>query len=142
MTSKFLQTVGHLGVVVAGDRKHVADSALLQSGPQYRVLAVGLVAGDEPDPHSTIERSFDHLQRLVSLCRKLQAIGHPGRGAPIRIADPGLRRVQPAVDQCPPARRRVRQEHADLGVLDPPGAICPRASVSVTRLPLMSLPQG
>jgi hypothetical protein len=46
--------------------------------------------------------------------------GDPGLGAPLPVVGPGLRQIELSVDQCPPARRCVGEEHAKLAVLDPP----------------------
>jgi hypothetical protein len=46
--------------------------------------------------------------------------GDPGLGAPLLVVGPGLRQRELPVDQGPPARRCVGEEHATWAVLDPP----------------------
>jgi hypothetical protein len=45
--------------------------------------------------------------------------GDVGDPAAVGFGKPGLRQIDPPVDQRPPVRGRVRQEHSDLAVLDP-----------------------
>jgi hypothetical protein len=111
---------GDLGVLVAGHREHVADAAVLQLRAQAWVATVALVAGDEPDRDPGVERRGDHLQGEGGLGGELDAVGDARDLAAVAVVDPGLRQVDPPVDQRPPVRGRVRQEHSDLAVLDPP----------------------
>jgi hypothetical protein len=52
---------------------------------------------------------------------ELDVVRHSGLPAPLTIIGPGLRQVDAPVDQRVTVAAREGQEHADLGILDPPG---------------------
>jgi hypothetical protein len=107
--------------VAAGDRQDITQAESGDPRAEGAVVAIHLVSRHPRGGHPRPGRLGDHLQGQLRLGRELHLRRDAGRGAPLRVIGPGLRQVDPPVDQRPAARRGAGQEHADLGVLDPPG---------------------
>jgi hypothetical protein len=106
--------------VVAGDRQHIAQAQLGDPGAEGAVVTVELVTGRPGSGHPRCYRIGDHVQGQLRLGREPHLRRDAGRCAPLRVIGPGPRQVDPPIDQRPAPRRGIRQEHPDLGVLDPP----------------------
>ena len=105
----------------AGHRQDVADAAFLQRGPQLRVAAVDLVAGDPADAVSGVQEPFDHRARPAPAWSRRRSPCPAGGPAAVGVAGPGTRDIQLPVHRRVPRAAGVDEVDGDLGVLDPPG---------------------
>ncbi|MGY4388372.1 hypothetical protein ACVWXB_001671 [Streptomyces sp. TE12347] len=103
----------------AGDCQDVAGPAVFQRGPQVRVVAVDLVAGDPAGGRSRIQGPGDHPSRQYRLGREGEVFGDAGGPAAVEVVGPRARDVQGPVDRGMPAGGGVDEVDGDLGVLDP-----------------------
>ena len=65
------------------------------------------------------QQPLEHALGQLRFGGEIHVVADPGLGAAWPIVGPGLRQVQLPVDQRPPARGHVGQEHPELTVLDP-----------------------
>ena len=107
--------------MVAAHRQHVRPPLLLEPPPQAPVAAVDLVAGDPGRGHPGGERPLQHHAGQPDLGGEGRPLGDARLLAPPRVIGPLLGQVQGPVQERRAVPRGVGQEHADLGVLDPPG---------------------
>jgi len=107
--------------VSAGDRQHIAQAQLGDPGAEGTVVAVKLVTGHPRCGHPGHHRICDHVQGQFGLGRELHIGRDAGGRAPGPVTGPGARQVDPPAGQRAPGWGGVAEEHADLGVLDPPG---------------------
>ena len=114
----------------AFDRQHMGDGVLFQPHPQAAVAAIDAVAGDPAERHPGRHGALEHGLGQLGFGLEGDLVADPGGPAAFAVVGPGLGQVQVSVNQCDASQRRVGQEHADLGVLDPAG----RAGV-LTRHP-------
>ena len=84
------------------------------------MLAVDLVAGDPAGRHPGVQCRLS-IRRPAPAWWRTRPRRDAGRGAPVAVLGPGPGQVQLPVDEGPPGRGGVGQEHPDLAVLDPPG---------------------
>jgi site-specific DNA recombinase len=105
--------------LVAGHGDDIADSPLLQPGPELDVLAVRLIGGHPGGGDAGVQRPGQHLPGQVRLGGEHCFIGHRCLAAAVLVTDPRFRQVQLPVDQGPAPAGDVGAEHAQLAVLHP-----------------------
>jgi hypothetical protein len=121
-------------------RQQVRLLVLLQEPPKVGVVPVHRAGRHPPRPHSQFPRPLHHPLGQLRLGGEHRLGRHTRRVTPPSVLGPLLRQVQGPIQQSAPLLACVGQEHAHLGVLDPPGGAGVLADHATRLGPLLEEP--